>query len=202
MSPRKRAYIQSARLNPRSPRHANPIFDALSPIPESEGPCKKVPHLQITHLEKGVLNQQPASRILRSPTDLESPLQPTLPPSWGDHEKPSSLQRSKLGSKPRAPWVWSQVRDFPSQEHWMNAAMVTGWSPCLAGIILYLHLPGAVPTPWKPANPQTHMPPRRSQAFSHPPHPSASWNHAQAAPRAAVTSPSNETRTQSSSLSC
>lgn len=33
------------------------------------------------------------------------------------------------------------------------------------------------------------MPPLHSQALSYPPHPSASWNHAQAAPRAAVTSP-------------
>lgn len=175
----------------------------FSPIPESEEPCKKVPLPYRSPIWRRVssTSSQPLGSS-GAPQTWSLRFSPHCLPPGGGHEKPSSLQRSKLGSKPRAPWVWSQVRDFPSREHWMNATMVTGWSPCLAGIILYLHLPGAVPTPWKPANPQTHMPPRRSQAFSHPPHPSASWNHAQAAPRAAVTSPSNETRTQSSNLSC
>lgn len=111
----------------------------------SQGPCKKA------HLQKAVFRHQPASGFLVS-----------LSPSLQGHENSHPLQLSQSGRANQmakdTSWGWPQVWDFPSQEYWMNNAMVTGVVPCLAGIVQALYLPGAVPTPWKQANPQTHMP--------------------------------------------
>ena len=123
---------------------------ALSQGLRSRRPCKKA------YLHKSVFHHQPASEP-HMPEFLVS-----LSPSLQGHQKSHPLQLSQSGRAyymaKDTPWGWPQVWDFPSQEQWMNNATVTGVVPCLAGIVQALYLPGAVPTPWKQANPQTHMP--------------------------------------------